>query len=344
MLVTRFSLLSLVAVAAVSCGGNTVKDNNNEMSVSADTVDIVLKSNDRLTMSTAWDYYPQSADMVSVTLQSDDMNAFDSSGDYSIGMINDSVLTGIDVISGVSFSKICENKSAYNQSVSLSLSKRLDPGKYVVTRTGDGNDTLRSAFNVVTAKDVNNMLRNYFSESSGKNDTIVANVYSYGIMADDTVGVDLRHDSPYMRELFYREVVSYSKLYFTGQTSPHIYTGEIVTDTLGVTMTTLEPVYPDTVSEIKFILHNNSDKVLCYGTPYKVARLVNGRWEELYQNSVWNMPLYLLEPDSDSEVMTARLRRPINNIGSGEYLIYKDVYFDGDREDSWNISARFSIM
>ena len=108
-------------------------------------------------------------------------------------------------------------------------------------------------------------------------------------------------------------------------------------------MTTLEQIYPDTVSEIKFVLHNNSNKTLCYGTPYTVSRHVDGKWIELFQNGVWDMPLFSLAPGGNSEVMTAKLYRPINDILPGEYVIYKDVYFAGDSGSRWNISARFSI-
>ena len=41
--------------------------------------------------------------------------------------------------------------------------------------------------------------------------------------------------------------------------------------------------------------------------------------------------------------MKANLHRLINDITPGEYIIYKNVYFDGDKDNAWNISARFTI-
>ncbi len=102
-------------------------------------------------------------------------------------------------------------------------------------------------------------------------------------------------------------------------------------------------VYPDTVSEVTFFIHNKSERTLCYGTPYTVARKTDGHWEELYQGGVWTMPLYGLNAGASSEFMKANLHRLINDITPGEYIIYKNVYFDGDKDNAWNISARFTI-
>ena len=345
MSVHHFIIALPVAMSFVSCSGGSVRNSADGMSCQNDSVDVVLESSGRPTMTPVWDYYPQSADMVSVCLHSDDVHAFDKPGDFALSLCRDSVLSDVNVRFNVCYSKIEECESGYSQVVILGLKDNLSPGKYVVTCTGD--DTLRAEFEVVSSKDVNRVLDkkiyDYFSDTVEGNDTVKMHVYSYGVTTNDTIEVDLRHNSPEMREMFYREVLDYSALKFTGQTKPDIYTGKIITDTAGITMTTVEPVYPDTVSEVRFVLNNNGSKTLCYGTPYKVARLTDGKWEELYQNGVWDMPLFLLSPGGSSEVMTARLRRPINNITAGEYLIYKDVYFEGDRENSWNICARFSI-
>lgn len=102
-------------------------------------------------------------------------------------------------------------------------------------------------------------------------------------------------------------------------------------------------VYPDTVSEVTFFIHNKSERTLCYGTPYTVARKTDGHWEELYQGGVWTMPLYGLNAGASSEFMKANLHRLINDITPGEYIIYKNVYFDGDKDNAWNISVRFTI-
>lgn len=102
-------------------------------------------------------------------------------------------------------------------------------------------------------------------------------------------------------------------------------------------------VYPDTVSEVTFFIHNKSERTLCYGIPYTVARKTDGHWEELYQGGVWTMPLYGLNAGASSEFMKANLHRLINDITPGEYIIYKNVYFDGDKDNAWNISARFTI-
>ena len=229
----------------------------------------------------------------------------------------------------------------------LRLKEKLIAGKYCVKFSHGDSDTLTAAFEVVSSKGVKTVMDrigDYFSDKNkSRNDTVACNVYMFGIVSDDSIEVALRHDSQRMRKLFCRDVVSYSALKFTGQVNPHVYKGPVVTDTLGVSMTTLEQIYPDTVSEIKFVLHNNSNKTLCYGTPYTVSRHVDGKWIELFQNGVWDMPLFSLAPGGNSEVMTAKLYRPINDILPGEYVIYKDVYFAGDSGSRWNISARFSI-
>lgn len=334
---------TFIAVVAVSC----VSRNDNTSSVAAgDSIAAELKPVVRPVMSSVRDYYPPSTRSVAVNLRADSSDAFD--GDrYTVYALNDSVRRPVDIWFNMVYSKIVDESPEYEQTVVLNFDSQLRPGHYLVARAC-GNDTLYSEFRIVDEKEVKNMLKRriteYFSnDNKRKNDTVATNVYMYGLAAGDTIEVALRHDSPKMRNLFYKEVLNYSALKFAGPTEPEIYTGPVVTDTMGVSMTTVESVYPDTIDSVKFLLHNGSGKILNYGTPYTVARLIDGKWVELYQNGVWNMPLFVMSPGSSSEIMTARLHRYINDISKGEYLIYKDVYFDGEREKSWNICARFSI-
>lgn len=336
--------MSLAAVIS-SCDGSKRNAGIN-LSVQNDCVDAELSCDSNLYMNSTWDYYPASASKVSVTLHSESVSVLAGDG-HVFTIVDDSTQKTIGNRLEAVYSKITNGDRGYERCVELRLNEKLESGKYGVKLTYNDCDTLTSGFQVVNSKEVmavKDKISDYFSSKNGlRNDTVACNVYSYGIVSGDSIEVDLRHDSPRMRDLFCREVVSYSALKFTGQVQPCVYGGPVVSDTLGISMTTLDEIYPDTVGEIRFVLHNNSRKTLCYGTPYKVARNVDGKWMELYQGGVWNMPLFLIAPGGCSEVMTAKLFRPINDIGPGEYIIYKDVYFDGGKEDRWNICARFSI-
>ncbi len=336
-----------LSIIGYSCGRQG--DNRSSADIEErDSVDVELITGSRLSMNSVWDYYPESERAVSLRLQSEDIDAFNDEGRYSLFAIDDSVKMPTDNEFDIIYSKITDEAPVYEQNVILRNKMPFKPYRYMVMRIGSGDDTLVTEFRVVSGKEVNTLLKSkisdYFSsKNSVKNDTVACNVYSFGVTAGDSIEVDMAHDSPKMRELFYDNVLSYSVLKFTGAIEPEIYTGQVITDTLGVSMNTLESVYPDTVSEVQFVLHNNSGKSLCFGTPYAVARLVDGKWTKLYHSGIWNMPLFIIDSGSESEIMTAKLYRPINDISSGEYLIYKKVYFEGEREKSWTISARFSI-
>ena len=341
----ELSVCMTIAAVMGSCAMGQ-KSSDTDLSTQNDSVDVELSDEGDLTMNSTWDYYPVSAATISVTLHSASMSALTDNG-YKFAIIDESTRKVVGNHFDPIYSKITNDTGGYGQIVELRLKEKLIAGKYCVKFSHGDSDTLTAAFEVVSSKGVMTVMDrigDYFSDKNKlRNDTVACNVYMFGIVSDDSIEVALRHDSQRMRKLFCRDVVSYSALKFSGQVNPHVYKGPVVTDTLGVSMTTLEQIYPDTVSEIKFVLHNNSNKTLCYGTPYTVARHVDGKWIELFQNGVWDMPLFSLAPGGNSEVMTAKLYRPINDILPGEYVIYKDVYFAGDSGSRWNISARFSI-
>lgn len=344
MLPNHVSILSIAAMTLFMSCGNRHKCN---VSDSSDvSTEVRQPLSDSLSMRGVWDYYPQSAKTVSLTLSAGTESAFDD-GCYKISAIDDPASPD-DMDVTPSYSKIIDTDDRYEQTVILNLGSHLPAGRYRVVRLGTSTicDTLYADFEIVDKKGVKrikDIISDYFmNKDTERNDTVLSNVYSFGII-NDTIDVDLSHDSPCLRAMFYRDVVSYSALKFTGPTHPAVYTGPVVTDTLGVSMSTVLPVYPDTVNEVEFVIHNNSGKELNYGTPYTIARLVDGRWTKLYQNSVWDMPLFMISSGGSSELMTATLLRPLNEIVPGEYLIYKDVNFAGERESGWTISARFSI-
>ena len=319
-----------------------------DMTEVSDTMTVTVAK--PIAIESVWDYYPAFTEVISVNAVG--QNGFNTSETYRLEIFRDSlwINVALDSLTGVSYDKIVtDDVNCQIQNVMLRSSEPLIPGVYRAIRIGEKSDTAAVLFEVLSGKDVvkrlsNGIIMDYFSaDNVEKDDTICANIYSWGVAAKDTIDVYLRHDTPEFHERFYKKVLSYSALRFNGRSRPNIYSGPIITDTLGVSMTTDAKVYPDTVSEVTFFIHNKSKITLCYGTPYTVARKTDGRWEELYQGGVWNMPLYGLNAGASSEFMKANLHRLINDITPGEYIIYKNVYFDGDKDNAWNISARFTI-
>ncbi len=338
----------LLMLTCISCRKNTETAGD----APSGTDSIALTADEPITIKSVWDYYPASTQIVNVNAISPSGRHFNDDDAYKLEIMRDSlwINVALDSITGVSYGKIVTDDSCcHTQHITLKASAPLVPCVYRVLRVGEDGDTVRTGFEVLSGKDVvrrlnNGIIMDYFSaENTEKDDTITANICAWGVAANDTIDIELRHDTPEFHERFYKKVLSYSALRFNGRSRPNVYSGPIITDTLGVSMTTDAEVYPDTISEVTFFIHNKSDRTLCYGTPYTVARKIDGLWEELYQGGIWNMPLYGLHAGASSEFMKANLHRLVNDITPGEYIIYKNVYFDGDKDNRWNISARFTI-
>lgn len=343
-----YIILSALLLMAYCTGCRKNVTTDVDMSGTGDSIAAAVAK--PVVIESVWDYYPVSTEVISVNAVS--QNGFNTDETYRLETLRDSLWVDVtlDSLTGISYGKVeTDDTHCHVQNVMLKSSAPLAPGVYRALRIGEASDTAAALFEVLSGNDVvkrlnNGIIMDYFTaDNVEKDDTICANIYSWGVAANDTIDIELRHDTPEFHERFYKKVLGYSALRFNGRSRPDIYSGPIITDTLGVSMTTDAKVYPDTVSEVTFFIHNKSERTLCYGTPYTVARKTDGRWEELYQGGVWTMPLYGLNAGASSGFMKANLHRLINDITPGEYIIYKNVYFDGDKDNAWNISARFTI-
>ena len=90
------------------------------------------------------------------------------------------------------------------------------------------------------------------------------------------------------------------------------------------------------------ILENNSDKLLRYDEYYKMEIKKDKKWHKINVELYFNLPLLEVKQKSKEE-MELNWEHGYGKLASGDYRIIKEVYFEGEEENAFNISAEFRI-
>ena len=90
------------------------------------------------------------------------------------------------------------------------------------------------------------------------------------------------------------------------------------------------------------ILENDSDKLLHYDEYYKMEIKKDKKWHKINVELCFNDPLWEVKENSKKEI-ELNWEQGYGKLASGDYRIIKEVYFEGEEENAFNISAEFTI-
>ncbi len=101
---------------------------------------------------------------------------------------------------------------------------------------------------------------------------------------------------------------------------------------------------------IKVRWNNNSDKIINYGNPFKIAKLESKKWVELKTDGYWELPAYPVLPLSteDTDFRDTNREREFNisafyDIKNGEtYKFSTEFCYDNDGTKKYNVWVEFS--
>ncbi len=103
---------------------------------------------------------------------------------------------------------------------------------------------------------------------------------------------------------------------------------------------------------IKVRWNNNSDKIINYGNPFKIAKLESKKWVELKTDGYWELPAYPVLPLSteDTDFRDTNREREFNisafyDIKDGEtYKFSTEFCYDNDGTKKYNVWVEFSYI
>ncbi len=103
---------------------------------------------------------------------------------------------------------------------------------------------------------------------------------------------------------------------------------------------------------IKVRWNNNSDKIINYGNPFKIAKLESKKWVELKTDGYWVLPAYPVLPLSteDTDFRDTNREREFNisafyDIKDGEtYKFSTEFCYDNDGTKKYNVWVEFSYI
>lgn len=90
------------------------------------------------------------------------------------------------------------------------------------------------------------------------------------------------------------------------------------------------------------ILENDSDKLLHYDEYYKMEIKKDKKWHKINVELCFTDPLWEVKENSKKEI-ELNWEHGYGKLASGDYRIIKEVYFEGEEENAFNISAEFTI-
>ena len=90
------------------------------------------------------------------------------------------------------------------------------------------------------------------------------------------------------------------------------------------------------------ILENDSDKLLHYDEYYKMEIKKDKKWHKINVELCFTDPLWGVKENSKEE-FELNWEQGYGKLASGDYRIIKEVYFEGEEENAFNISAEFTI-
>ena len=90
------------------------------------------------------------------------------------------------------------------------------------------------------------------------------------------------------------------------------------------------------------ILENDSDKLLRYDEYYKMEIKKDKKWHKINVELCFTDPLWEVKENSKEE-FELNWEHGYGKLASGDYRIIKEVYFEGEEENAFNISAEFRI-
>ncbi len=90
------------------------------------------------------------------------------------------------------------------------------------------------------------------------------------------------------------------------------------------------------------ILENNTDKLLRYDEYYKMEIKKDNEWHTINVELYFNDPLWGVNQNSKEEI-ELNWEHGYGKLAPGEYRIIKEVYFENEEEQEFNISAEFTI-
>ena len=90
------------------------------------------------------------------------------------------------------------------------------------------------------------------------------------------------------------------------------------------------------------ILENDSDKLLRYDEYYKMEIKKDKKWHKINVKLYFTDPLWGVKENSKEE-FELNWEHGYGKLASGDYRIIKEVYFEGEEENAFNISAEFTI-
>ena len=90
------------------------------------------------------------------------------------------------------------------------------------------------------------------------------------------------------------------------------------------------------------ILENNTDKLLRYDEYYKMEIKEDNEWHTINVELYFNDPLWGVKQNSKEEIELS-WEHGYGKLAPGEYRIIKEVYFENEEEQEFNISAEFTI-
>ena len=90
------------------------------------------------------------------------------------------------------------------------------------------------------------------------------------------------------------------------------------------------------------ILENDSDKLLRYDEYYKMEIKKDKKWHKINVELYFTDQLWKVKENSKEEIKL-NWEHGYGKLASGDYRIIKEVYFEGEEENAFNISAEFRI-
>lgn len=301
---------------------------------------------DSLSMKTEYDYYPLSTAEVKVIITNHSHREYEGGEDYNLDYYNNGKqqwepLPVQPIVNDVLW-LLPPKHSPYEQTIELYTRQAPNrPGKYRITKSFSGKAAY-AEFEIVDKKGVERLrkrINDYWN--SNKNRITAENIYMTYTQDGDTIFVELINNAPRFREMFKREVVSYSAINHGAIQQPEPFLHPALLDTLQISMKTEKAVYPAGTRKVEVTLTSNNPQRLFFGERYTVARKEGKQWISLKGNQIWN-DIGIIVEQGQTYQFTADLHPAFNDNKPGIYRVYKEIGFYGSPE-KWFMAAEFKM-
>lgn len=198
------------------------------------------------------------------------------------------------------------------------------------------NDTISYA-SKPTAKELEelqNLISNRLEHL--ENNPLQQNVWGISVLANSVL-VSMAINSAYWQSEFRKNISTSPYIEFDGPSEPTLIS-ELVDTIIEQSEIKLLPDSSSFSINSKFVtftLSNDSKANIEFGVKYIIgAKGVNNQWYRLPHPGIWQDMGIVLMPSGKYEIKAAMNPR-LNNNKAGTYRLYKQIRFDGKKDDVW---------